>query len=100
MSASCSPAGHPGSTPLLVLVQCSMRAAQPVRSMCARSEGTASLGLYSASINTVLYKSTSYFDDLAWGALWLHRLTGQAAYLDQVSLRVSRGGNGGSCCQP
>ena len=52
--------------------------------LCVCSEGTASLGIYSATINTVLYNSTSYFDDLAWGALWLHRLTGQATYLDQV----------------
>ena len=54
------------------------------------SEGAASLGFYSDSIPDaqILYNSSSYFDDLAWGALWLHRWTGQASYLDQVCVCV------------
>ena len=50
------------------------------------SQGTANLGLYSQSIPdaAVLYNSSSYFDDLAWGALWLHKYIGEDTYLAQV----------------
>ena len=52
------------------------------------SAGAANLGYYSVSVPdaALLYDSHSYYDDLAWGALWLHKLTGNAAYLDQVML--------------
>ena len=54
--------------------------------MCGCSEGTANLGRYSVSVPdaAILYNSTSFFDDLAWGAMWLHKLTGRPAYLDAV----------------
>lgn len=30
------------------------------------------------------YKSSSHFDDMAWGAIWLYTATGTASYLDPV----------------
>ena len=30
------------------------------------------------------YNSTSYYDDLAWAALWLKRATGRQKYLDDA----------------
>jgi hypothetical protein len=43
-------------------------------------------GKYSDSIPDAAnyYTSRSYLDDLAWGALWLHRATGSQAYLDKA----------------
>ena len=40
-------------------------------------------GLYSdaAADAAALYPSSSYLDDLAWGAAWLAAATGQGAYL-------------------
>ena len=34
----------------------------------------------------MLYNSTSYFDDLAWGAAWLHKRTRDPAYLAQAQV--------------
>ena len=52
------------------------------------SEGAANLGYYSQTVNDsqVLYNSTSYFDDLAWGAAWLYKRTGDADYLAQAQV--------------
>lgn len=49
---------------------------------CSR-EGAANLGYYSRTVRDagILYNSTSYFDDLAWGAVWLYKRTGDASYL-------------------
>lgn len=46
-------------------------------------EGAANLGYYSRSVNdsAILFNSSSYFDDLAWGAVWLYKRTGDSAYL-------------------
>ena len=85
---ACTSHGHPSAVPAPTCnpqpAALGLQTAEANTQLCLRSEGTASLGLYSANIDTVLYNSTSYFDDLAWGALWLHRLTGQATYLDQA----------------
>src|SRR5215475_7109532 len=36
------------------------------------------------------YNSTSHFDDLAWGAIWLHIATGEQSYLDPVDGWISQ----------
>jgi endoglucanase len=42
-------------------------------------------GLYSDSIpGEDTYPSSSYWDDLAWGAVWLYKATNSSSYLDQA----------------
>jgi len=43
-------------------------------------------GFYSNSISNAdqFYKSSSYVDELAWGAAWLYRATGEAQYLSRA----------------
>ncbi|HEU0176891.1 MAG TPA: glycoside hydrolase family 9 protein [Blastocatellia bacterium] len=36
------------------------------------------------------YRSTSHFDDLAWGAIWLHIATGEQSYLEPVDGWISQ----------
>ncbi|HEV2664382.1 MAG TPA: glycoside hydrolase family 9 protein [Blastocatellia bacterium] len=36
------------------------------------------------------YNSTSHFDDLAWGAIWLHIATGEQSFLDSVDGWISQ----------
>ncbi|MBO0857162.1 MAG: glycoside hydrolase family 9 protein [Chloracidobacterium sp.] len=36
------------------------------------------------------YRSTSHYDDLAWGAIWLHIATGEQSYLDPVDGWISQ----------
>jgi hypothetical protein len=40
------------------------------------------------------YNSTSHFDDLAWGAIWLHIATGEQSYLDPVDGWISQPNDG------
>jgi hypothetical protein len=40
------------------------------------------------------YRSTSHFDDLAWGAIWLHIATGEQSYLDPVDGWISQPNDG------
>jgi hypothetical protein len=40
------------------------------------------------------YRSTSHFDDLAWGAIWLHIATGDQSYLDPVDGWISQPNDG------
>ena len=36
------------------------------------------------------YRSTSHFDDLAWGAIWLHIATGEQSFLEPVDGWISQ----------
>jgi len=49
-------------------------------------------GLYSTSIPDagLYYRSSSYVDELAWGAAWLYRATGEVVYLNQALEFASR----------
>jgi len=40
------------------------------------------------------YRSTSHFDDLAWGAIWLHIATGEQSFLDPVDGWISQPNDG------
>jgi hypothetical protein len=40
------------------------------------------------------YNSSSHFDDLAWGAIWLHIATGEQRYLDPVDGWISQPNDG------
>jgi hypothetical protein len=40
------------------------------------------------------YRSTSHFDDLAWGAIWLHIATGDQSFLDPVDGWISQPNDG------
>lgn len=48
--------------------------------------GTVSEGLYSSvyPVATKAYPSTDWADDMAWGAAWLYRVTGNRTYLDKA----------------
>ncbi|GFH28899.1 glyco_trans_2-like domain-containing protein, partial [Haematococcus lacustris] len=37
-----------------------------------------------------LFNSSTVLDDMAWGAAWLHKATGEAGYLGQAELFMSR----------
>jgi len=54
--------------------------------ICHRRAGKTNLGLYSVSVPDAMlgYPSSGYDDDLAWGAAWLHRATGDPAYLSDA----------------
>ena len=51
--------------------------------MC--SAGSTHLGFYTTSVPDAIfgYPSSGYLDDLAWGAAWLYKATGNATYLTQ-----------------
>lgn len=44
------------------------------------------MGLYSTTIRDAAleYPSSTYYDDLAWGAAWLYKLTGNQSYLSEA----------------
>ena len=48
--------------------------------------GKANPGIYSVSVPDAMfgYPSSGYDDDLAWGAAWLHRATGNQTYLQDA----------------
>ncbi len=37
-----------------------------------------------------MYNSTSVFDDLAWGGVWLYRVTKDSRYLGQAQRYLTR----------
>jgi endoglucanase len=43
-------------------------------------------GIYSMCVRDAqgFYRSSGYYDELVWGALWLYRLTGEAGYLEKA----------------
>lgn len=58
--------------------------AQELYQMATKNKGTYQ-GVVSASGNFISpYQSTSYLDDLAFAAIWLHRLTSSSTYLEDA----------------
>ena len=53
--------------------------------MARCSAGSMHLGFYTTSVPDAIfgYPSSGYLDDLAWGAAWLYKATGNATYLTQ-----------------
>ena len=49
------------------------------------SAGSRHLGFYTTSVPDAIfgYPSSGYLDDLAWGAAWLYKATGNATYLSE-----------------
>ncbi|GMH44898.1 hypothetical protein BSKO_12855 [Bryopsis sp. KO-2023] len=52
--------------------------------------GNSHQGFYSEQIPDakIFYRSSQYKDDLAWGALWLHKATGQRWYIDEAKKHI------------
>ncbi|GFH21736.1 uncharacterized protein HaLaN_19098 [Haematococcus lacustris] len=54
------------------------------------AEGTCRVMTVNHTMTVPFFNSTSVLDDMAWGAVWLHRATGEAQYLGQAELFMKR----------
>jgi endoglucanase len=59
-------------------------AAKDLYSMAVASAGSKETGRCSDGAGGSFYKSSSHYDDVVWGAIWLYTATGDDKYLDNV----------------
>ena len=70
--------------------------------VCFCRAGKENLGLYSLSVTDALlaYPSSTYWDDLAWGAVWLYTATNNATYLNESQLYFTNAEADGTMVAP
>ena len=73
--------------------QC-LTAARELFSMARTSVATCSGAGCRGQDGGDFYNSTSHFDDLAWGAIWLHIATGEQSFLEPVDGWISQPNDG------
>ena len=61
-----------------------LEAAKSLYTLALANAGSTATGRASDGAGGNFYKSSSHYDDLAWGAIWLYTATGTASYLDPV----------------
>jgi endoglucanase len=59
-------------------------AAKDIYAIALASSGSKTTARCSDNGGGNFYKSSSHYDDMAWGAIWLYTATGTASYLDSV----------------
>ncbi|KAJ9512105.1 hypothetical protein QJQ45_012739 [Haematococcus lacustris] len=59
------------------------------RDLCAPGAGCRKMARQ-RELQVGLFNSSTVLDDMAWGAAWLHKATGEAGYLGQAELFMSR----------